>query len=913
MATNVPEALVRLASRCQRAPFYNAIKTILERHVTNGRVVGSSCSVLCAIFEGSGPDILQHVTAMRESGAMNAVLAGVKEHRGDRSVVSKLPQFVDLVLRDTAMRELLLKNGIAPFLMEVLQGSFRDEARVARREETWVADITRAARRVEMTIDAPVAMAAGFRCLQLLLCGEWVTEVVSSELIDLLMRALAVTQDDDVQRSAVSLLARVLHFIEQQLTWVACGGRGSAGSAICAEEVARVARAAHSAEMEGLRQWRSANHLLAAAQFRTAAAAYNAILTLEPSKQMREMLAQHLQDLPLAHFIRACETQHLMLHEETTEARTAVELSPAQRTSDCPICLDVLVPQRAHAHAIPRPLWRCETCTQWMHEHCVTQWRERNQTCPLCRQPMNDETVSPLGAYRRSKAVAAAAMNCMNGEAARAKSSGHKKDLDCAAFFALSVASLWRVCARVGGSLGVPGDEVGECRRQAALLEDQAGTCNSRPFAIVASVESISRSFEENFVQAWEAKAKESRCDNKRGILPLKVLQAMAVEVLKRRGAFIGEQAAVWEVDVARLETQGRYVHAEQLLMLICGQLSNAAGILEEAGIRSMALREHVEDIAARRQEALALRHLQAEDDGTVAVAHRERRPLLYFGACFNRPWERSNLQAHVIICMRAVAAADRASRVTINQGSSATSNSVEQTTARQIKAASGHVIHAMIQDRLPHEVAKYLMGDRNRICRLLAVAFFQQLQHCGEEARQVSFAILDTLLGALAAPRNAEDRELQACLCSLAHDLVFGGGCEERMVLRLQREASPRTATSLEEWFLDTLLIQHGAETFREKIQRPSQVDAWLCCGDAGASNNGLGAFFGGDDGGLAVVPPVEVKSPCAARASRRVGGSTPDHAASARGARPARNAGSPGVVRSANRSASPATNRSG
>merc|ERR1719453_2001305 len=81
-----------------------------------------------------------------------------------------------------------------------------------------------------------------------------------------------------------------------------------------------------------------------------------------------------------------------------------------------------------------------------------------------------------------------------------------------------------------------------------------------------------------------------------------------------------------------------------------------------------MALRDHLEDMATRRQQVLALRHLQAENDDTLAVAHRERRPLLYLGACFNRPYERNNLQVHVIICMRAVAAAARASQVTLNQ-----------------------------------------------------------------------------------------------------------------------------------------------------------------------------------------------------------------------------------------------------
>merc|ERR1719262_2128857 len=78
MASKVPEALVGLARRCKGMTFYAAIKATLLRHVSNGKVVGSSCNVLCAIFEGSGSNCLQHVMNLRQSGAMEAVLAGIK-------------------------------------------------------------------------------------------------------------------------------------------------------------------------------------------------------------------------------------------------------------------------------------------------------------------------------------------------------------------------------------------------------------------------------------------------------------------------------------------------------------------------------------------------------------------------------------------------------------------------------------------------------------------------------------------------------------------------------------------------------------------------------------------------------------------------------------------------------------------
>lgn len=61
-------------------------------------------------------------------------------------------------------------------------------------------------------------------------------------------------------------------------------------------------------------------------------------------------------------------------------------------------------------------------------------------------------------------------------------------------------------------------------------------------------------------------------------------------------------------------------------------------------------------------------------------------------------------------------------------------------------------------------------------------------------------------------------------------HDLIFGGGCEDRMVLRLHRETAPRAAPTLEEWFLDTLLVQHNATAFSQGIVDPNR-DAWLSC----------------------------------------------------------------------------------
>merc|ERR1719506_1946556 len=120
-------------------------------------------------------------------------------------------------------------------------------------------------------------------------------------------------------------------------------------------------------------------------------------------------------------------------------------------------------------------------------------------------------------------------------------------------------------------ALGVPSNEIEYCDHQACILEAQTSTCQN--------LQSISHRFEEHFVQPCEEKARERRVDAKRGSLPLEVMQGMAVEVLQRRCAALGEEAAVWEEDVTRLEERGRFGHAEQLLMLISVNLSGVVGI----------------------------------------------------------------------------------------------------------------------------------------------------------------------------------------------------------------------------------------------------------------------------------------------------------------------------------------------
>merc|ERR1712014_155429 len=106
-----------------------------------------------------------------------------------------------------------------------------------------------------------------------------------------------------------------------------------------------------------------------------------------------------------------------------------------------------------------------------------------------------------------------------------------------------------------------------------------------------------------------------------------------------------------------------------------------------------------------------------------------------------------------------------------------------------------------------------------------LAASIIQNLMYCGDKAKQACFSHVDRVVSAagyIASRGSQSDAELQAFLCYVVHRLVFSGGCEDRMVMRLQREAAPRQSAALEEWFLDTVLVQNGAVALREEFLQP-------------------------------------------------------------------------------------------
>jgi len=212
---------------------------------------------------------------------------------------------------------------------------------------------------------------------------------------------------------------------------------------------------------------------------------------------------------------------------------------------------------------------------------------------------------------------------------------------------------------------------------------------------------------------------------------------------------------------------------------------------------------------------------------GGVNASRRQRPPLTPFVSCIGRTLDRSSIAIHAVVALRAIAVAHHASHLVASTESASLVQTRLRHAARHVADSCDDIVSALLQDRLPTQVAS-LISDRSRPCKLLAVAFFQQFLSCNHPAREASFSHLDALVTALVSERNANDSELHSCMCSLIHNLIYRSGCEERMVLRLQREGSPRTAASLEEWFLETLLVQHGALDFLTDIQQPDQVDAW-------------------------------------------------------------------------------------
>lgn len=436
----------------------------------------------------------------------------------------------------------------------------------------------------------------------------------------------------------------------------------------------------------------------------------------------------------------------------------------------------------------------------------------------MCRRQLSKEAVG-TGAYLRAKAVAEAAESSLGGVTGLS-----------AAFLAAAVGQLWQTAFAIGMSSEVSSSVLAKDRQRADKFSKRSAECSG--------LESAAKEFEVGFVKVWEEQA--TRIVEMTGDLQLSasIFSSASVEILQRRCAVLAEEARTWETDVPRLRRQKCFRQADQLLHMVGLHLSQLVDLSSVACLPEGKAREHFHEVEALRATIASerAREVDLSSDGGVEMPRQPDRPLTPFGACLGWTSDRSAIPLSSLRAMRSVVATARSSGQVDSQG-------LIGSHGRKITEASRHLIDALLRDRLVARVVGYLTSS-NRSFALIVVSLFQQLLHCGQESRQVVFTYIDPAVGALAAQRNRTDDELRASLCSLVHDLIFKGGCEERMALRLQREEAPREATTMEEWFLDTLLVQNDAVAFRDDIVLANHtVDPWLC----GASGYG-GSLLGVD-----------------------------------------------------------------
>jgi len=815
LGTEAPMLAVRLASRIAPEVFFLAMKTICERHESNAKVIGAACSILVAVFEADN----QGHTFMRESGTMAALLKSVQQHRADRSVVQRVPRLVEVTLLDPAMRKFFLAKGVQNLLMDVLQDNFQPARRPDGPE--WLVAVNASQRRADRDVLSEETMAAGFRALQRLFCLDKWRAVVNPELIELLMRTMAVTDSKPLMTDGIAIMKRILQISKAQMTWIACTGSEAypvldAKKLHLQQQIATTSRTAHNLEMRGIVAWRAGNFEAAAGDFRAALVHYQRLQNIAP-KRLSRLLSEHLKNMPLNQYATMCEEQHGFVKAATEAARTVQDLSHTHLDSeDCPICFDSLKLAGA-------PLWQCGQCHQFMHEACIHQWGARSKTCPLCRKDLGNAT-RDTNAYLRARAVAQAAESRSQVHSRRSTNAG-------TGFLALSIAYLWRVAMRLGTVLGADTAMIEEDKLHAEALERAGkGACDK--------VSEISIKFEKGFVLPCELEANES------GVTELEitsnVMETMAHEVLQRQCATLAEEAYVWEAEMTRLQDARRYDHAENLAQLIIAQLTEVANMANAAQLSDMNLRRHIEKLQETRAEFHSLRDRRdaVRSTGDVSAPRRPRPPLTPFVNCFAHTWDYGPMSLNALAAVRAITAAARASRAVAERDVQGSKKLMVLT--RRITSACTHLVTALLQDRVLVQVAGFIGGGSDRRWHaLLAISFFQQFQHCGPEARTACFMQLDQLVSVLSSARVHQDDQLKACICSLIRDLVFTGDNEERMVNRLQREAAPRSAWSLEEWYLDTLLVQNNAQAFRADILHALDTDAWMYCSGLGVSSD--------------------------------------------------------------------------
>jgi hypothetical protein len=441
----------------------------------------------------------------------------------------------------------------------------------------------------------------------------------------------------------------------------------------------------------------------------------------------------------------------------------------------------------------------------------------------MCRSEANTDNEG-FSTYYRAHAVATSANLSLRNHAA-------------SVFLPLAVASLFRAAVRIAKAVGIPEDVWARDEEMARALESQHSAGTDTVKRLKALLQGFVAPCEENVRSAIQRSKSDFR-------VATDVLGALAADVMQRRCSVLAKQSKAWENELSRLRSLNRFADADQLVLLMCTQVGQIMVMSPHAGLSVPEAEKQAavyttlrESIRSSSQDLI---RAGTADSSTGHFGSRlPRSPLLPFGGCLERTWDsRSPSTAHAVVALRSIVATARACNVaTMDEEASGLGFQAEL--GRRNTMASSHLLQAVLDDQLPARVAAQLTskGVDSGVASapLLAMAFFQQFLYCGHDARCATFAQIDVMAALLGAPNFAGNtgrvaKEVRTCICGILHDLIFGGGCEERITMRLARESAPRAAATLEEWFLDLLLSQNGATDFRQDIIQPgTEVDAWL------------------------------------------------------------------------------------
>lgn len=727
---------------------------------------------------------------------MDKLLSGLWKHKQHQEVHHVLPELCELATQHETegLRELLVKHNIVQLLQSCVDLHLSsDQIRRPAIEpsfQLWLFDVTLSSRRGTISsLEKPASLGAAFCALARLSrsASRW-NEVACPELVVPLFRAMRSSCEVSLLAPAAELLTEILCRAESHVTWNACVRDESVDNELI--NIQSQSRSAIDNEMLGLTQWCAGNFTVATKAFSLAANAYTQISGRIPEACSRAAAA--------ASHGEVCKQHFSLMAAWTASACKNEEIVLQSKNEDCPICLESLYGSCA-------ALWTCKKCSNSIHERCIAQWCKNKNSCPMCRHNVGTTvTGKDNGAYFRAFAIAESA-----------ESNLQKSTVEGQAFLCAAVASLWRSAMQLGRGLGLNSASLAEVGSRAQQLDTRSSKSIAAAFA-------VTKSFEGKFVQALEEKvARHDNSDNLQSAAT--IVEALAVEVAQRRCAALAEQVATWQTDVSNYILQTRFQHAVELLQLMGCAMGEIRQLAPIARLKTADTDREIDRLNDSREQLQAtLASTTDLSSGVVETRRMEKNALLPFGLCIDGTHGRKKCMValHGLEALRAITSTARAVREMLGgEGRSAG-------LARRMDSACNFIIDAVLEDGLLSRVCCFLTGDLGRPQAFLAASIIQNMLYCSDKAKQACFSHVDRVVSAagyVASRGSQSDAELQAFLCDVVHKLVFSSGCEERMVRRLQREAAPRQSAALEEWFLDTVLVQNGAVVLREEFLQPN------------------------------------------------------------------------------------------